>query len=90
MGKNVLYTIEKVGKIVQSIHLRDISHKGQESKGLCHQVRSAYDTWRMINSPPLLDHWVLAARGSPQTETYSCTDLAVGCLWFFQRHIIPG
>jgi len=56
MGKNVLYTIEKVGKIVQSIHLRDISHKGQESKGLCHQVRSAYDTWRMINSPPLLDH----------------------------------
>lgn len=69
MGKNVLYTIEKVGKIVQSIHLRDISHKGQESRGLCHQVRSAYDTWRMINSPPLLDHWVLAARGSPQTET---------------------
>ena len=28
MGKNVLYTIEKVGKIVQSIHLRDISLKG--------------------------------------------------------------
>ena len=69
MGKNVLYTIEKVGKIVQSIHLRDISLKGQESRGFCHQVRSAYDAWRMTNSPSRLDHLVLAARESPQTQS---------------------
>lgn len=78
MGKNVLYTIEKVGKIVQSIHLRDTLLKGQESRGLCHQVRSAYGAWRMINSPLLLDHWVLAARGSPQTKRHRFWHLEMG------------
>ena len=36
MGKNLLYTIEKVGKIVQSIHLKDIylTQRAREQRSL--------------------------------------------------------
>lgn len=60
--------MEKVGEILQSSHVRDISHKEQQSRSLCHQVRAAYGAWRIINSPLLLDHWALADRESPKTQ----------------------